>query len=203
MNNRKRSGSVFLISGLILLAAALLLTGYNLWDNHRAANSASGALNALHGKMTQSDGANADKVPDYVLYPDMSMPTIEIDNRQYVGILRIPSVSISVPVLSQWSDEELKIAPCRYAGSVYQNNMVIAAHNYSSHFGRLGRVSMGDEVTFMDAAGNVFRYKVADIEVLQPNDTADMVSGEWALTLFTCTWGGQSRVTLRCELQKN
>lgn len=104
-----------------------------------------------------------------------------------------------MPVLSTWSYALLKKAPCRYTGSVYLDNMVIAAHNSKAHFKKLSQLEKGDIITFTDAVGNVFTYEVAGIEILQPEEVDDMTSGQWPLTLFTCTYGGASRVTVRCE----
>ena len=101
--------------------------------------------------------------------------------------------------MSQWSYPKLRIAPCRYAGSAYQGNLILSAHNYSSHFGQIGTLQAGDRVTFTDVDGNVFLYSVAKIQILQPGDVEEMLSGGWALTLFTCTLGGRTRVTVRCE----
>ena len=43
----KKKGSVFIAMGLLLLAAALLLTLYNLWDGHRADVAAQAAVSSL------------------------------------------------------------------------------------------------------------------------------------------------------------
>ena len=129
----------------------------------------------------------------------MDMPTQEIDGQNYIGTLQIEALELSLPVISEWSYSRLQIAPCRYAGSVYMDNMVIAAHNYTSHFGRLKELSQGDAVTFTDIDGNIFRYRVTEIETLQPYSVKEMTSGDWDLTLFTCTIGGRTRVTVRCE----
>ena len=56
----------------------------------------------------------------------------------------------------------------------------------------------GDEVRFTDTEGNAFRYTVAELETLGKYDVEEMAAGDWDLTLFTCTYGGQSRVTVRC-----
>ena len=85
----------------------------------------------------------------------------------------------------------------------YYNNKilvkrVIAAHNYKTHFGRLKELRPGDEVRFTDTEGNAFRYTVAELETLGKYDVEEMAAGDWDLTLFTCTYGGQSRVTVRC-----
>jgi sortase A len=102
--------------------------------------------------------------------------------------------------MSEWSYPNLRISPCRYTGSAYKNNLIIAAHNYESHFGNLKYLNAGDEITFTDVDGNVFNYVVAEIEQLNPTAIEQMESGDWALTLFTCTIGGSYRVTVRCDL---
>lgn len=108
-------------------------------------------------------------------------------------------IDLKLPVLSEWSYLLLKKAPCRYSGSAYLDNLVIVAHNYRTHFGKLKELEVGTEVIFTDAAGNRFEYKVAAVEALTPQSVEDMTSGEWALSLFTCTLDGKSRVTVRCE----
>ena len=60
----------------------------------------------------------------------------------------------------------------------------------------------GDIATFTDMDGNVFTYKMVERETLLPTSIDAMESGEWDLTLFTCTVGGQSRVTIRFELEE-
>ena len=61
-------------------------------------------------------------------------------------------------------------------------------------------LSQGDEITFTDVDGNMFRYEVIELETLSPFAIAEMTGGNWDLTLFTCTVGGQYRVTVRCVL---
>ena len=127
------------------------------------------------------------------------MPTVSFDGNDYIGRVDIPSLGLSLPVISEWSYPRLKIAPCRYTGSAYLDNLIIAAHNYSSHFGNLNRLNTGDTVTFTDVDGNQFTYAVSLIEDLPGTAIEEMQAGEWDLTLFTCTLGGRSRVTVRCE----
>ena len=129
------------------------------------------------------------------------MPTQTIDGIDYIGVLEIPSLNLELPVISQWSYPNLRIAPCRYSGSAYSGGLVIAAHNYDSHFGRLKTLQTDDEVIFTDIDGNTFTYKVAVMEILEPLATEEMKSEEWDLSLFTCTIGGRSRVTVRCVLE--
>ena len=129
----------------------------------------------------------------------MEMPVKNIDGYDYIGILTLPSLELELPVMSEWDYTRLRINPCRYSGSVYLRNMVICAHNYNSHFGRLPDLSIGDELALTDMDGNVFRYRVAEMTTLQPMAVTEMTDSGWDLTLFTCTVGGRTRVTVRCE----
>lgn len=126
------------------------------------------------------------------------MPTVQIDGEAYIGVLEFPSLSVSLPVISDWSAAKLRTAPCRYTGSAYQDNLVIAGHNYRTHFGKLQNLSLGDTVLFFDADGNRFAYEVAGVEELDSTAIEEMVTGDWDLTLFTCTLSGQTRFTVRC-----
>ena len=202
MRRKYRLGTWLMRGELLLIAAALLLTGYNLWDERRAGQAARRALAQMPepaASYQPSAGAAELEIPDYLLNPDMEMPTVEIDGTAYAGTLDIPCLGLSLPVISEWSDAKLKIAPCRYAGTAYRSGFVISGHNYRSHFGPLSRLTPGDRVTFTDVDGNRFAYEVAELQVLPPSALEDMLSQDWDLSLFTCTLGGQTRLTVRCD----
>lgn len=127
------------------------------------------------------------------------MPTTEVDGEAYIGVLEIPALELSLPIISQWSDSRLRIAPCRYKGSAYLDDLIIAGHDYRSHFGRLKDLQIGDMVYFTDAEGNRFSYTVSEQDELAGAAVEEMEAGDWDLTLFTCTVGGKARVTVRCE----
>ena len=191
----KRNGMKWMIGGLLLLAAAFLLISYNLWEGQQAGDAAGKVLDEL----TQAMKQQSENIPDYLEHPEMEMPTLEVEGNQYIGTLEIPALGLTLPLMSQWSYPKLRIAPCRYAGSAYQEGFVIAAHNYSSHFGNLNQLSSGDRIYFTDVTGNRFSYQVAEVEELNPTALEEMVSEGWDLSLFTCTLSGQARVTVRCE----
>ncbi len=198
---RKQKGRFLIRLGLLLIAAALCFIIYNLYEEHRAREQSGQALDALQEYIPGSDQNDDTSMPDYMLNPDMEMPTQTINGIDYIGVLEIPSLNLELPVISQWSYPNLRIAPCRYSGSAYSGGLVIAAHNYDSHFGRLKTLQTDDEVIFTDIDGNTFTYKVAVMEILEPLATEEMKSEEWDLSLFTCTIGGRSRVTVRCVLE--
>ena len=178
--------------GLLLLAAALCLTLWNVRQDRAAAQSAQSALLEMKSRLPEP--------PAYVTDPDMPMPVQEIDGEGYIGILQIPDLALELPIIGEWSYPRLRTAPCRYVGSAYTHDLIIAAHNYASHFGGLASLAQGSEVIFTDMDGNRFIYAVSGTEQLPGTAIEEMESGDWDLTLFTCTIGGAARVTVRCEL---
>ena len=101
--------------------------------------------------------------------------------------------------MSDWSYEGLNLSPCRYSGSVETDDLVIAAHNYDSHFGRISESSKGAQVLFTDLNGSTERYEVVLVDTLNPVEIEKMTSGDYDLSLFTCTPSGMARVTVRCD----
>lgn len=198
----KNKAKIFTWIGKVCLLFALLLHLYNIYDNMNQDQNQKQILEQYLQKNNRQQDTSLIQIPDYLLNPEMEMPEVslpELEEAGCIGILEIPSINIKLPVLSTWSYSLLKKAPCRYTGSIYLDNMVIAAHNSEAHFKKISNLQKGDIVTFTDAVGNVFTYSVAGIELLKPDEVDNMTNGQWLLTLFTCTYGGASRVTVRCE----
>ena len=101
MSKKKKNqiGKIFTITGLLLFAAALALSTYNLWDSYRAEQSREKLLEEYRDKnqnisdegeqTEESDG----QIPDYQLNPEMEMPEItleDLDGAACIGVLEIP-----------------------------------------------------------------------------------------------------------------
>ena len=208
MKSKTRLGNVLLAAGALFLAAALLLTGNNLVETYQAGQTSERLSQEVSSRiesqsqdadsLSQAALAGEEETPEYLRNPEMEMPVEEIEGNGYIGLLEIPALGLSLPVMSEWSYPNLKLAPCRYSGSAYAGNFTIAGHNYSTHFGPIGELNAGDSITFTDMQGNRFAYEVQVVETLEATAVADMVSEEWDLTLFTCDLSGESRITVRC-----
>lgn len=198
---RSKAGLIFVAAGLLLIASSAGLSAYNVWEADQAGEASEATLESLERRIPILEELDLPEelIPDYILNPKMDMPTQEVDGSKYIGRIDIPVLDISLPIMDSWSYENLRIAPCRYKGSAYLDNMILAAHNYTRHFGPISRLLPGDEVVFTDVDGNIFNYSVVELEQLEGTDVQEMEAGEWDLTLFTCTLGGQYRITVRCE----
>ena len=205
-NRRSVFGNILIILGLLLSAASIGLTVYNLWDAERAAQE-SNAIADILIKEIGDDFVDGITVLPYT-DPNTPMPTKMIDGYEYIGILEIPSESLTLPVMSKWDYDRLKIAPCRFTGSYYSNDLVICGHNYSKHFSPIKWMDIGEDIYFINVEGLTIHYIVVNRETLQPTDVDLMVDNknnnkestmDWDMTLFTCNIGGQTRCAVRCS----
>ena len=206
-------GTALIAVGLLLLLGAAGLIAYNLMEDQNAKTSANQVLQELTAELpaqgtlpTEPEHTDESvpevppqlQIPNYLLNPNMDLPVRVIEEREYVGILTIPDLALELPVLKQWSEKGAKVAPCRDGGTPYLDDLVICAHNYKAHFGRLNTLKTGAKIYFTDMDGNTFCYEAVAFEILQPNQVEEMRSEQWDLTLFTCTIGGQTRFVVRC-----
>lgn len=172
-------------------------------QNDNASNKGASGINA---KNEQGNGNSESSTPSFSNQDQtlgrsstgFSMSQTAIGGYGYIGYLSIPALNLELPVMAEWSYPRLRISPCRFSGSVETDDLVILAHNYSRHFGKISSLKSGDLVVFTDVNGLASIYEVAEIDTLNPTAVEEMTSGEYPLTLFTCTYGGQSRVTVRC-----
>lgn len=201
--------------GTLLLAASLLLLAYNRREDARAGAEAAAGLQEVLAEiarqetaaggeaLTSGDGADKAEAADGP-GEESGEPSGEADaspadgSAGYLGYLSVPVLGLTLPVLESWSYPALRTAPCRYAGSPEDQDLVIVGHNYSRHFGRLSALREGDLVIFTDLSGARSVWPVDAVLTLEPTDVAEAIDGTYALTLLTCTPGGAGRVAVRC-----
>lgn len=182
---RRNKGILLLLVGCALLFMAGGWYIYNLAEDASAGRRAEEILKQFDDTPIDTAGTKA--------------PVIIVGGDAFCGKIIIEKLSAELPVYAEWDDARLKSAPCRYTGNIDTNDMIIAAHNYKSHFGSLGKLAVGDEVTFIDAYGKAHLFEVRELITLDGTAVSDMQSGGWDFTLFTCTKSGEQRVTVRCK----
>lgn len=207
---KKKIGLFLMIIGIILILIAALLVGYNIKSDRKAEIKSEKVMEILKTeyKLPKLDeyipvSTDPTVLPEINEYEDLlfkNEKSENIDGNSYIGIIQIPSLEIELPVQKEWTYNGLKISPCRYSGSADENNLLIAAHNYSGHFGNINKLVSDDVIRFIDLSGDVYVYQVDELITIDGKNIEEMINGDWDLTLFTCTLGGQSRVTVRCSL---
>lgn len=191
---RRKIAVTLMITGFVLILSAAALLFYNYSENKKAEEQSQQLINNLKDYISQHE---SNFVPDAF---EKEMTIVDIDGYGYIGYLYIPDLEVDLPVMADWDYTRLKISPCRYYGSTYTDNLVIAAHNYSSHFGYIGNLQKGAYVMFTDMDSNVTTYQVTSVELLNPTDVDKVKDTGDDLILYTCTYGGAQRITVRCEI---
>lgn len=202
----RKFGIMCILIGAALLASALLLLHLNKQEDQVAQEAAVAVMPQLVQQVQENTAREPQITEDDLLIPvelltpeQLEMTEVVINGHAYIGYLSIPKLELELPILSQWSYPKLQIAPCRYYGSLRGEDLVLMAHNYNSHFGRISKLELMDTVTFTDMDGNVTTYQVVGKDMLAPTAVEEMISGDFDLTLFTCTYGGGSRITIYCD----
>ena len=180
----KKLGACFVLTGAVLILSALLLLLYNRQEDAHAGQEAENLLSDVQAAIQEktiplplreeepgeteapeeTGGTEAAEETD-----DPTMTVVEINGYEYVGYLAIEKLGITLPVMSDWDYARLNVAPCRHFGSTKTDDLVIAAHNFKTHFGRLKELEAGDAVTFTDMDGVVISYTVASLATIAPH----------------------------------
>lgn len=190
-----RRNIYFYFGGFCIILAFFFLI-YNLVEDYKVNKNTKNIVNQIKEEVKK----DANQQSKYIENPKMEMPIKQIDGYDYIGYLKIEKLSLDLPIMNEWSYPLIRISPARYEGSIYENNMIILAHNYKSHFGYLYKLNLGDKVEFVDMDNNNFIYEVKEAEEIKRDNINGLLSGNWDLTLFTCTLGGEFRTVIRCKI---
>ena len=194
---KRKIAFIFMSVGVLFIGFAMCLLFYNNYENKKAWENSDTVIKSIRTSIEE------EKLKDVTVDPfDEEMKIKEIDGYGYIGYLSIPALELDLPVMSEWDYSRLKISPCRYYGSTKTDNLVIAAHNYRYHFGYLGKLKAGDIITFTDMEAETRQYEVTLVEQLMPTDVDKVKDSGDDLILYTCTYGGAKRITVRCSYAK-
>ena len=207
--SRKIRGIFLITLGLLMSVSAAVIFARYEYQAEIAGANAEILLDALEAQIQQRVESSrhspakqenpTSELPKTTIQPEASeRPQATLEGYELVGIVRVPSLGLELPVLDSWDYDLLKIAPCRYSGSTETGDLILLAHNYERHFGTLKKAQIGTEVEFCDVNGTVYRYEIAAAEILKKTELDRLTSSDYDLTLFTCTNGGYSRYVVRC-----
>ncbi len=192
--NKRGWSLIVLGSVLIFISVGWLI--FNEADDKRAGELAADLLQRSEEIINANSKSetNADE-------PSKPVEAVEIDGHEVLGIIEVSSINKKLPVFAQYEHKLLKTAPCRYSGEVIEgipDRLIIAAHNYESHFKELEKVTIGAEVIFTTVSGVRNVYIVTEKTTIGAYAHDELESGDWDLSLFTCTRNGKMRVLVRC-----
>ena len=125
---------------------------------------------------------------------------------EMIGTVNIPSINVNYPILSETSDDLLKVSVCKFWGSNPNQigNLCIAGHNYRNKrfFSKVPTLKVGDIIEITDLNKNTQKYSVYDKYTVDPSDTSctsQITNGKKIVTLLTCTDDSKQRVIVQAE----
>lgn len=132
-----------------------------------------------------------------------SMYKVEENNFDaYFGKIIIEKINLEYTVFNEYSEELLKIAPCKFYGKDinHKGNIAIVAHNYNDNrfFGRLSELEIKDKITILSFDNIEYTYTVYDIFETEENDVSVLKNNKYyELTLITCNNINKKRLIIK------
>ena len=187
-----RPRRLLVAAGALLLLAGALLAGQNLLTERRAARQTADLLAAVETRIAAP--------------ADLPAPEVTGDpwaGYEVIGVVALPDLGLSLPVLADYTQDLLAVAPCRYTDdlALEPGQLVVAGHNYRTHFGRLGELAPGSRITWQNLDGVTYTYTVTEVTEIDAGDREALEQGDWDLTLFTCDVTRTRRILVRAALE--
>ena len=127
-----------------------------------------------------------------------------------IGIIKIDKIGIEYPILSETTNEALKIAPCKFFGPDANKvgNLCIAGHNFDDarFFSKLNLLKNNDIINIYAPANVCVSYKIYDMYEIEKTDmscTSQNTNGKKEITLITCNNSNKKRFIVKArEIQQ-
>ena len=214
----KRKKKIYQFAFLISIICVCLLSSYYIYAEYDRTKSEEVSQEILaeidNTTINQDDG-----ILRVALEADTQEQNVEIqetESNKYVtqsgatytteAVLNIPSLGINYTVLSDTSEELLKISLNKFWGPSPNTvgNYCIVGHNYKNKkmFGKLADIKNGDIVELTDNSGKTIKYAVYNKYVVNPEDvacTSQLTNGNKEVTLITCTNYGKQRLVVKAR----
>lgn len=152
--NRKVT-NVILVLGIMLVASAIGIFGYRMLAEHNAASLSDKIVKSMTDIIPQYDADD----PRATGTGQDPLPMIEVEGVSMVGYLEMPSLGKKIPVADAYYDgDHLAFLD---SGSPVKGHFVIGGSETDGGFACLKDLKPGDKVTFVDANGVRYDYKVS------------------------------------------
>jgi sortase A len=170
-----------MILGVLLLLAAGIGLGYPLWWNHRA--------KAVGGQLVKNFDKTTTTLPVVSVAANCVPITPKVSNNTVpTGLLSIPSLHMTAPVLQGLTDAVLNVAAGHDTGTPWPGETgesILESHDVS-YFSQIDTLKNGALVVWQDHC-HTYQFKVIGHEILHPYDMVYPPKGNGrGLALITC-----------------
>jgi len=127
-----------------------------------------------------------------------------LSDNSIIGIIKIEKLNIEYPIFNSFSDELLKIAPCKFHGPLPNQigNLCIAGHNYDNNkfFSKIHTLSKDDVILITDLNNKTLKYYIYEISEVSTSNISpinQLTNGEKEITLITCNNKTDTRLIIK------
>ena len=125
----------------------------------------------------------------------------------YFGRIYCPKIGLDEYIYNQYSEENLKILPCKFYGNSLEEdgNICIIGHNYfdDRFFSNLNRLEINDSIILNDLNENEYEYVVYQkFEITEKNvEQVLRAKAKKEVTLCTCTFDKSKRLIIKAKIK--
>ncbi len=191
----KKLTSILMLVGVVLIVLSLVAIVVSEIAERKAEENVKIIASKLHSLMPDAvDGAPDDR-------SNKIMPVLSVENKDYIGLLELNSLDITLPIGEKWDLSEISHYPCKYMGSMYDSSLIIGGSDNSGQFDFLKTISNGDTLSVTDVTGLRFNYVVTDIRKTKDVSTEGLTSKKADLVLFARNAYSFDYTVVRCDLK--
>ena len=188
----KRSGNILLIAGCILILGSLVTLSASRILEDRAQKRNAERVELIFSIIPPQSTGSMES------YRDMAMPALQIHDRDFIGVVDIPTFGVSLPIYSTWDAGKVSSFPCRFWGTVYDGSLIVGGADQRGQFACLDQLWNGDTVTVTDMTGSVFTYTVSNIQRSRSAAAEVLLNEASDLTLFVRDAYNLEYILVRC-----
>lgn len=133
------------------------------------------------------------------------LETVNLSGYEVTGILQIPDLNRSWPIIASGDAAKTAKIPSIYGGNPASGNLVIADSANNQQFAGLKDLPDGSKVVFTDISGREYRYQLATVETV-PSQKQSAISRHrerWDAAIFTPNFSGRGQIVTRLVKTEN
>lgn len=188
----KRKLSIPLVLGIALILCSLGLVLFCQIRLHLGAKQSQLAVSSIEALLPD----RAPGVPGSS--PNAGMPVLEVNGTDYVALLEVPALGITLPVAAHWDENKLSAAPARFYGSTDDHTLVIGGADDERQLGFCDKIEQGGVITVTDMTGAQFTYTVSNVDRARYADAQWLTGADSDLTLFCHDLYSMQYIAVRC-----
>lgn len=190
----KKVFSFIQILGVLLLILCLVISVTMIYKERQAREETPMIVETINSCLPERYSISIED------YAGNEMPALEIDGNDYVCLIEITSFGIELPVARNWKSNDLTKSPCRFWGSIYNNDLIIGGKNQIGQFEFCEKLDIGEKISITDMRGAQFTFVVQKIERSSDVSFDSLSEGEYSLSLFTKDRYDENYIIVRCGL---